>query len=49
MNSKSLKIAKIAGMGFLAYKLLSFRAVKGIVKTALFAKGVSLLKNKIAK
>lgn len=46
MNSKTLKIAKIAGMGFLAYKMLSIRAVKGIVTTALLAKGVSLLKNK---
>lgn len=49
MNSKSLKIAKIAGIGFLAYKMLPFRAVKGMLKAALLAKGVSLLKNKISK
>ncbi len=49
MNPKTLKIAKVAGLGYLAYKLLSFRAVKGILTTALLAKGASLFKDKVLR
>jgi len=44
-----LRIAKVAGMGYLAYKLFSFKAVKGVAKTALLAKGAAMLKNRISK
>ena len=46
---KVLHMAKIAGMGYVAYKLMSYKAVKGLVKTALLAKGAAILKNKIVK
>lgn len=49
MNSNTLKIAKMAGIGYLTYKMLPFKAVRGVVKTFLLAKGISFLKKRIAK
>ena len=47
--STVLKAAKIAGIGYIAYKLFSFKAVKNVAKTALVAKGITYLKDKVAK
>lgn len=49
MNPNTLKIAKMAGIGFLAYKFLPFKALRGVVKTALVAKGISFLTKKYTK